>query len=662
MIFFKNFNLLILCTVFIFLSCQPDKHQEVRYSKYMEEDRPLTVLKELENNFLSVKIYSNSYTEIDDRVNNKKWETWSVALQDKSEVEVGEVWLRTGRSLTHQYPGHFYGQPEGDNIRFTLIGRQGLIIGTFLINIELEDSWLVYKILEIDESIPSLVYPPPIISDDMIIPKGVGEIIRSGYDPATRTTADAAMYGAMYPRTIYPFYTRLNMRFIGGLKEDAGWIGIFDEGYEDMCGFFANSTGSPMHIRTLGKWRHAYTYRMKFVKGDYVDLSKVYRQWMIDQGWFVSLEEKIKANPDVESFLGGRAFWINLAFPSRRKSTAEDFMLRGDYPNDNGEPLEIRFTYPELKDMIDRLKDLGLTKGMIKIGGWINGGYDNSHQDIWPPEPELGTIDELKGLLSSEPPLLVSLHDNNQDMYAHTPSFPRGINRNADGDLLTGGVWRGGQAYILNSRYSLDYAQRNWEQIKTLGPKAMFVDIITAMQLYQSFEPGDELTKHQDRIAKEELMKFYKDQGIVFGSEESADFGIPYIDWYENRHKRVQGVSIPLWPLVFHDAVFNMRYGGVSSEDDHPGWLEDMLWGYLPHFFISPDWDQEELFQALDHVDAWHEKIGLAEMTDHRFLDEDYKVEMTTFSTGDRIICNFSDQSFDYAGKQIEAKNYIILE
>jgi len=177
MIFYRNIPLVILCTVFIFLGCQTEKEHKFRYSEYMEEEQPVTVLKVLENDFLSVKIYSNSYTEIEDLINNKKWETWSVAIQDKSEVEVGEVWLRTGRSLTHQYPGRFYGKAEGDNIRFTMIGRQGLIIGTFLIQIELEDSWMIYKILEIDESIPSLVYPPPIKSDAIILPKGVGEII-----------------------------------------------------------------------------------------------------------------------------------------------------------------------------------------------------------------------------------------------------------------------------------------------------------------------------------------------------------------------------------------------------------------------------------------------------------------------------------------------------
>ena len=98
MIFYRNYSMIILCTVFIILACQPEKKHEFRYSEYVNTEQPVTVLKELKNDFLSFKIYSNSFTEIEDLVNNKKWETWSVAIQDKIEVEVGEVWLRTGRS------------------------------------------------------------------------------------------------------------------------------------------------------------------------------------------------------------------------------------------------------------------------------------------------------------------------------------------------------------------------------------------------------------------------------------------------------------------------------------------------------------------------------------------------------------------------------------
>jgi hypothetical protein len=613
---------------------------------------PVTVLKTLENSQLAVKIYSNSAIEVDDRVNGRGWKTGPVAIQDKTVVEVGQVWLTTTRDQTIQYPGRFRGQVEGDNLRFELLGRQDKIVGRFLCHVALDGAWLVFRVLDIDDTIPSLAYPPPIQSDAIVLPKGAGEIVRD------------TERGGNFSRQIYPFFTRLNMRWVGGMKGDAAWIGIFDEGFEDAAGLVANRTATPILMRSLNRWSHPYSYRMRFIKGDYVDLAKIYRQWIIDHGEFVSLAQKMKSNPDLESFLGGRAFWLHAAYPARDEATREDQLFNAPAASAGPQSRAVRveYSYKDIAALLERLKKLGLQRGFVKIGGWINGGYDYSHQDVWPPEPALGSIDELKQLLASPSPLLVGLHDNNQDMYAHTPSFPKGIDRNADGNLLTGGVWAGGQAYILNSRYSVDYARRNWEQIKALHPKALFIDIVTAMQLYQSFEPGDELTKAQDLAAKKELLKFYKQQGVLLGSEESADFGVPYLDWFENRHQRVAGRTVPLWSLVFHDAVFNTRYGGVTREEGYPGWLEDMLWGYLPHFTIGAKWNEEKLFQSIGHVDQWHARIGTAVMTGHRFLTKDYTVEQTTFSTGDSIICNFGDKPYEFDGKSVAPKSYLTLK
>ena len=38
---------------------------------------------------------------------------------------------------------------------------------------------------------------------------------------------------------------------------------------------------------------------------------------------------------------------------------------------------------------------------------------------------------------------------------------------------MRGGMWPGGQAYILNSRDSVKYAKRNWEQLKQLEPEVI---------------------------------------------------------------------------------------------------------------------------------------------------------------------------------------------
>ena len=128
-------------------------------------------------------------------------------------------------------------------------------------------------------------------------------------------------------------------------------------------------------------------------------------------------------------------------------------------------------------------------------------------------------------------------------------------------------------------------------------------------------------------------MAFYKRQGVLFGSEEAADFGIPYVDWFENRHRRVPGESIPLWPLVFHDAAFCTRYGGMSGVRRPTGWLEDMLWGYLPHFRITPGWKPDGAFAGTFHVDRWHAEIGLAEMVVHRFPADNWSIKETRFGT-----------------------------
>ena len=134
----------------------------------------------------------------------------------------------------------------------------------------------------------------------------------------------------------------------------------------------------------------------------------------------------------------------------------------------------------------------------------------------------------------------------------------------------------------MNYRDSLNYAKRNWKKIGTVAPQAMYIDTTTAVQLYQSHEKGNEYSKADDGKYKLELLQFLKQQGLLVGSEQAADFAIPAVDWFETNHRRVAGQSIPLWPLVFHDAAFCTR--GQNDAAGYPGWLENMLYGAMLFF------------------------------------------------------------------------------
>ncbi len=153
---------------------------------------------------------------------------------------------------------------------------------------------------------------------------------------------------------------------------------------------------------------------------------------------------------------------------------------------------------------------------------------------------------------------------------------------------------------------------------------------------------------------------------MLFGSEEVADFAIPHIDWFETRHKRVEGETIPLWPLVFHDAALLLSYGSgksfTSSQDSQspPRWLEMMQWGYMLHFSYTKDFDYKGFSKSF-FVDDWHKRVALKEMTNHEFLNEEKSVERTEFSDGATIVCNYSDKPVTIDGITIKKHDYKIL-
>ncbi len=632
------------------LSCNNDT-PKLKEIKYFNKSLSVELLSEAENENLKVKVMTNASVEIFDKINNKQWRIGEVAQQEYGSIDEGFVWMRQERMMCQQYPARFQGEMEGENIRFTVIGQQNRVMGSFLCKITLDGPWLKYRILAIDEELESLVFPPPVECDELVIPNNIGRIIR---DKERR---------GIYSRYVNVFGAHHNMRFVGGQKDGHAWICIVDEGFEDMATMRANRTISPVFMKTLDKWSHPFSFQYGFMKGNYVNIAKTYRNWFKEKGLFKSLEEKVAEFPRLKQMIGGRNFWFTLAMGKYREDDAEEFYLddekysRGDNPDAD---VYIRYTYAEAKKLIKKWKSWGMKKGYIKIAGWINKGYDWSHPDVWPPEPKLGEVSELKEIMEMGEGIVMGLHDNYADMYEGLPSFPNGICRTKDGELLTGGFWAGGQAYIMHYKDSIEYGRRNWEKIKKLNPEAFFPDTVTALQFYQSYQKGKKRTKAEDLQYKIEFAKFYKDQGQIWGSEETSDFSILYSDFCETRHSRVEGEAIPLWPLVFHDAAIVMRYGSSDVGGDYPKWLEDMLYGYAMHFYGS-DKLEEEVFKSSFHVDEWHEKIGMDEMTDHRFLTDDYKLEKTTFSSGKSIIVNFGDTDRMVEGKMVKAKDYLIL-
>jgi hypothetical protein len=254
------------------------------------------------------------------------------------------------------------------------------------VRIHLDGIWLRFELLSIDDALPSLVFPPPLEASSLVLPQGVGKWIRK----------------PLGGRAIYRLYSGLNMRWFGGLQadEDMGYLAVWTQGHQNAgvltTGFLAMSTW----LKSLGKWQTPMTVSYRFTSGGYLGLARAYRAWAIENKLHKSLTQKIEELPNVALLLGGRELNCYLGHTlaaSRFQQTMQPIPaeLEG-----RETVLHRKIGFGDVARIEKEARELGWNRGVVMVRGWIRGGYDESHPDIWPPEAGFGTIEELQSLMS----------------------------------------------------------------------------------------------------------------------------------------------------------------------------------------------------------------------------------------------------------------------
>lgn len=110
---------------------------------------------------------------------------------------------------------------------------------------------------------------------------------------------------------------------------------------------------------------------------------------------------------------------------------------------------------------------------------------------------------------------------------------------------------------------------------------------------------------------------------------------------------------LPLWELVYHDAVVAHWYWGDYNNKLPATWdkrdLFNALYGTAPMFmFDRAYWraNQERFVRSYRQTAPIARATGYAEMTDHRFLTADRSVQQTVFANGVTVTANFGETPF----------------
>jgi len=147
--------------------------------------------------------------------------------------------------------------------------------------------------------------------------------------------------------------------------------------------------------------------------------------------------------------------------------------------------------YGPSADALQQAFRYGLTDAAVVWHNWQRWGYDYRLPEIYPPNPELGTEDELRRMVGAcrQAGVLFALHDNYIDMYpdAEGFSYQNEIAFHADGRPVRAwnNEWRGAQSYRFRADRVANYLKPNLKVIEEqLGPTAYFIDVWSSIRPY----------------------------------------------------------------------------------------------------------------------------------------------------------------------------------
>ena len=449
-----------------------------------------------------------------------------------------------------------------------------------------------------------------------------------------------------------------------GFQKGPSAMIVIVETPDDAAYTFSHPAGGPTSIGPswrpqLGRFGYMRRLRIAFLQqGNYVDLAKRYRRYVMDTGLFVSLREKIARTPLVERLIGTPMAGARVL----RNVNPESPRFDKEHPERNHQLT----TFAEQAARLRRLKASGFDRLNVSLSGWPALGYDRQHPDGLPPTAEGGGWDGMKTFFDTCAELGYTcwLHDQYRDYYPDAPSFNKDLavrEEDAatpstqfpgtrfhphdwkDGAIPMMNYWDGGPQAYLNNRYMLGHVEKNYRLIAEHGihPRGSYQDVFGYIPPDPDFNPEHPSSRTDSMRDRAVVMNWIRQHLGIVGTEDGADWTIPYIDYVTSRLNRNPGsgndetsqgaIEVPLYELVYHDAVVTSY-----SADEPRGFLH----GNVPSMSTEP-----RNADTVRRLAALHKRVGLLEMTKHEFLDAARTKERTTFADGTTVTVDWSSKA-----------------
>jgi Family of unknown function (DUF5696) len=437
-----------------------------------------------------------------------------------------------------------------------------------------------------------------------------------------------------------------------GFEQGPSAMMVIVETPDDAAYQFSHPAGGPTVIgprwrESLGRLGYLRTMRMCFFpQGNYVDMAKRYRQHVMNTGLFVSLKEKIAKTPAVAEIIGLPQTRVGIL---RNQSTNSD-----RYSPSNHYSL---VTFDERAAQLRALKSNGIDKTLVFISGWAHLGYDRQHPDPLPPPEAAGGWAGMKRLADTcrELGYPFIFHDQYRDYYTDAPSFNPDFAIHEEttnlpatafagsrfGDWKEGQIpfmrhWDGGPQSYLNSRFQVGHLEKNYQLFFAHGihPDGIYIDVIGYVPPDEDFNPDHPTTRSDAMRGQANLMNWAAHNLGFTATEAGSDWVIPFTDSANQSGGVGKAIPVPLYQLVYHDAVLVSFGGGRGGKENL---LRGILYGGVPELPADVANVSADSLNLIRQMAALNKRVALLEMTNHEFLDANRTRERTAFADGTTV-------------------------
>lgn len=215
----------------------------------------------------------------------------------------------------------------------------------------------------------------------------------------------------------------------------------------------------------------------------------------------------------------------------------------------------------------------------------------------------------------------------------------------------------GGKQSILCSRLALGHVIKNYQAILAHGIKlrGAYLDVFAVVPPDECYNPEHPATRVDCLKYRGDCLDFIRTQVGVVSSEEPADWAIPHIDLVHHAPFALapnpgkgpaMGIPVPLFSLVYHDALlvpWSLGKGAWGIPTNDSGYLHGLANAGLPYLSLNPD--ENELMRVRTMC-TLHKRVGMLEMTNHKFLDKKYRKQRTTFADGTTVTIDLDADAF----------------